>query len=163
MRERHIGWFTHHALNISQGRHCKRSLTAIPRWTYGIPSDLPSQATLGLVSTWIGDGLGIRGAVSILLLETSSIHFSGLVSILATFSSHNSLQYCNTGVPWNAIFRPILAGKRVFGKVAKCLYGSKVWFLWKRVFGKVAKCLVSERWKLGHVAKSKPQSLILAA
>jgi hypothetical protein len=39
-------------------------LTAIPRWKYAIPSDLASQATLGRVSTWIGDGLGIPGAVS---------------------------------------------------------------------------------------------------
>ena len=42
------------------------SLTAIPRWEYGFPSDQPSQATLGPLSTWIGDGLGIEGAVSIL-------------------------------------------------------------------------------------------------
>ena len=32
--------------------------------TYAIPSDLASQATSGRVSTWIGDGLGIPGAVS---------------------------------------------------------------------------------------------------
>ena len=42
------------------------ALTTIPRGKYAIPSDLASQATLGPVSTWIGDGLGIPGAVSFL-------------------------------------------------------------------------------------------------
>ena len=44
----------------------KRVSTAIPRWKYAIPSDLASQATLGPLSTWIGDGLGIVGAVDVL-------------------------------------------------------------------------------------------------
>ena len=37
--------------------------TTIPRWKYGIPSDLPSQAPSGLVSTWMGDRLGTPGVV----------------------------------------------------------------------------------------------------
>ena len=53
----------------------KHSLTAIPRWKYAIPSDLASQATLGPVSTWIGDGLGIPGVVSFFLLFSILFHF----------------------------------------------------------------------------------------
>ena len=37
--------------------------TAIPRWKYQFSSDHWSQATLGQVSTWMGDRLGTPGAV----------------------------------------------------------------------------------------------------
>ncbi len=39
--------------------------TAIPRWKYQFSSDHCSQATLGPVSTWMGDRLGTPGAVVI--------------------------------------------------------------------------------------------------
>ena len=47
--------------------------TTIPQWKYGIPSDLPSQAPLGLVSTWMGDRLGTPGVV------LKIFHFSRLI------------------------------------------------------------------------------------
>ena len=43
------------------------SFTAIPPGPCPISSDLGSQARSGPVSTWMGDRLGIPGAVSILL------------------------------------------------------------------------------------------------
>ena len=43
------------------------SFTAIPPGTCPISSDLGSQARSGPVSTWMGDRLGIPGAVSLLL------------------------------------------------------------------------------------------------
>ena len=56
----------HFPAEESPRNEVKRASTAIPRWKYAIPSDLASQATLGPLSTWIGDGLGIVGAVDLL-------------------------------------------------------------------------------------------------
>ena len=42
--------------------------TVIPLWIYRIPSELRSQAGLGLPSTVVGDHTGIAGAVCFFLL-----------------------------------------------------------------------------------------------
>ena len=49
-------------------------LTAILRWKRPISSDLGSKAASGLVSTWMGDRLGIPGAVSILAAVSLTLH-----------------------------------------------------------------------------------------
>ena len=77
------------------------SLTAISRWTYHCPSDQWSQATSSPLSTWIGDGLGIGGAVStfvalpccrILLHTVASCQPRRLYAFTARMSLCHSLQ-----------------------------------------------------------------------
>ena len=49
--------------------HCYHH-TVIPLWIYRIPSELRSQAGLGLPSTVVGDHTGIVGAVCFFIIET---------------------------------------------------------------------------------------------
>ena len=51
------------------------SATAIPRWKHRFSSEHRSQATSGPVSTWMGDRLGIPGAVDFFSLP--SAHCNG--------------------------------------------------------------------------------------
>ena len=54
--------------------HCYHH-TVIPLWIYRIPSELRSQAGLGLPSTVVGDHTGIVGAVCFFNIETIMCDF----------------------------------------------------------------------------------------
>ena len=51
-------------------KYIKLYHTVIPLWIYRIPSELRSQAGLGLPSTVVGDHTGIVGAVCFFNIET---------------------------------------------------------------------------------------------
>ena len=53
--------------------HCYHH-TVIPLWIYRIPSELRSQAGLGLPSTVVGDHTGIVGAVCFLFYKLCQVH-----------------------------------------------------------------------------------------
>ena len=101
------------------------SPTAISHWTYQFSSDHWSQATLSLVSTWMGDRLGTRGAVGIFL-------FSRFFSSHA-FSRHKRFLYvlypfcptpCASRVLLVTLF-PVFCYKRLVAKCGKRFLGNK--------------------------------------
>ena len=72
--------------------------TAIPRWKYRFSSDHRSQATSGQVSTWMGDRLGIPGAVDFFFLR----HCFCLVFCFFVFP--HSLTLCSSFSPYLSLF-----------------------------------------------------------
>ena len=66
--------------------------TAIPCWIYQFSSDHWSQATLGQVSTWMGDRLGILGAVDhFFCLPTLFYYKKYFSSIVKNYSTITNL------------------------------------------------------------------------
>ena len=61
--------------------------TVIPSWIYRIPSELRSQARMGLPSTVVGDNTGIVGAVCFLFF-VQFIEFSHENIFVLLFSSY---------------------------------------------------------------------------
>ena len=89
--------------------------TVIPLWIYRIPSELRSQAGLGLPSTVVGDHTGIVGAVCSFFFTLFSIFIIDATKIFGIifFVMHFYFYSISTKVTLNPYYYPLIKNKRV--------------------------------------------------
>ena len=96
----HTGYVCQREIQIS----CRFDVlmsTAILSVTYRISSELRSQATAGLVSTTVGDHVGIRGAVGSLFFAFVALSFFAFVAHFLLVPS-----FCRFALAFRSVPRP---------------------------------------------------------